>query len=115
MDNKFDELKKEIKESMKTPEDLGDVFLKFGITPENPETLKQVIKDAGIDEVELSPEKAAEIVKNMTDNLPPEMKKYMAGMIESISDAITTIPMPEDVQKLMENWKHGDETESERE
>lgn len=111
MNNKFDELKKEIQGSMKTTGDLGDVFLKFGITPENPETLKQVIKDAGINEEELNPEKAAEMVKNMTQNLPPEMKKYMAGMIESISDAITNVPMPDDVQKLMESWKHGGETE----
>jgi hypothetical protein len=111
MDNKFEELKKEIQGSMKTPGDLGDVFLKFGITPENPETLKQVIKDAGISDEELNPEKAAEMVKNITKNLPPEMKKYMAGMIESISDAVSTVPIPEDVQKLMESWKQGGETE----
>jgi len=112
VDNKFEELKKEIKASMQTPDDLGDVFLKFGITPENPETLKQVIQDAGINAEDMNPEKAAEMVKNMTQNLPPEMKKYMAGMIESISDAITNVPMPEDVQKLMESWKQGGETES---
>jgi hypothetical protein len=104
-------LKKEIKGSMKTTDDLGDVFMKFGITPENPETLKQVIKDAGINAEDMNPEKAAEMVKNMTENLPPELKKYMAGMIENISDAITNVPMPEDVRKLMESWKQGGETE----
>lgn len=113
VDNKFEELKKELKGSMKTPSDLGDILLKFGITPESPETLKQVIKDAGIDEEELKPENAAEMVKNITENLSPEMKKYMAGMIESISGAITDIPMPDDVQKLIKSWKCGGKTEEE--
>jgi len=107
MSNKFEELKKEIRDSMKTPDDISDVLLKFGISPENPETIKQVIKDAGLDAEELSPDKAAEMVKKMTESLPPEMKKYMAGMIESISGAITDVPMPDDVKKLMESWKQG--------
>ena len=113
MSNKFEELKKEIKDSMKTPDDISDVFLKFGISPENPETLKQVIKDAGLNDEELSPDKAAEMVQKMTESLPPEMKKYMAGMIESISSAITDLPMPDDIKKLMESWKgenKGEET-----
>ena len=112
MSNKFEELKKEIKDSMKTPDDISDVFLKFGISPENPETLKQVIKDAGLNDEELSPDKAAEMVQKMTESLPPEMKKYMAGMIESISGAITDVPMPDDVKKLMESRKQEGETET---
>ena len=103
MDNKFEELKREVTGSMKSQGDLGDVFLKFGITPDNPESLKEVIKDAGIDE-EITPEKAAEMVKNMTENLPPEMKKYMADMIENVSKSISADPMPDDVQNL---WKTG--------
>ncbi|MDD4569254.1 MAG: hypothetical protein PHE70_03905 [Tepidanaerobacteraceae bacterium] len=108
--NKFDELKKEIQGSMKSTDDLGDVFLKFGITPDKPESLQQVIKDAGIDE-ELDPQKAAQMVKNMTENLPPEMKKYMADLITSITNVVTASPMPDDVQELMESWKQGGKTE----
>lgn len=111
MSNKFEELKKEIRDSMTTPDDISDVFKKFGISPENPEALMQVAKDAGLDAEELSPDKAAQMVQKMTESLPPEMKKYMASMIESISSAITDIPMPEDVQKLMDSWKQGKETE----
>ncbi len=37
MSNKFEELKKEIRDSMTTPDDISDVFKKFGISPENPE------------------------------------------------------------------------------
>lgn len=112
MSNKFEELRKEIRDSMKSPGDISEAFKKFGISPENPETLKQVIRDAGLDAEELSPEKAAEMVNKMTESLPPEMKKFMADMIENISSAITDIPMPDDVRKLMESWKQGEETET---
>jgi hypothetical protein len=36
------------------------------------------------------------------------MKKYMADMIESISGAITDLPMPDDVKRLMDSWKGGE-------
>jgi len=113
MSNKFEELRKEISESMKDLNDISDVLKKFGISPENPDVLNQVIKDAGLNPEELSPDRAADMVQKMTENLPPEMKKYMAGMIESISSAITDLPMPDDIKKLMESWKgenKGEET-----
>lgn len=113
MDNKFEELKREVTGSMKSQGDLGDIFLKFGITPDNPDSLKEVIKDAGIDD-DITPEKAAEMVKNMTENLPPEIKKYMADMIENVGKSISADPMPDDVQKLMENWKKAGEQKEEK-
>ncbi|HHX24206.1 MAG TPA: hypothetical protein GX723_09420 [Thermoanaerobacterales bacterium] len=109
MSNKFEELKKEVQESMKSPESLGDVFLKLGITPDDPQTLQKVIKEAGIEE-DLDPEKAAQLVKNITDQLPPEMKKYMAEMITNITDSVTAVPMPDDIKDLMESWKQGEKT-----
>jgi len=112
MSNKFEELRKEISESMKDLNDISDVFIKFGISPDNPEVLNQLIKDAGLNPEELNPDRAAEMVQKMTDNLPPEMKKYMASMIESISSAITDLPMPDDLRKLMESWK-GEQQEGE--
>lgn len=111
--NKFEELKKEIKDSMKTPqnlENLGDVFTKFGITPDNPETMQQIIKDAGIQE-EMNPEKAAEMVKNMTHNLSPEVKKCMADLLTQISSNMPAGPMPDDVKDLLESWKQGQNDE----
>ncbi|MFY9471982.1 MAG: hypothetical protein WAQ00_00175 [Tepidanaerobacteraceae bacterium] len=109
MSNKFDELKKEIRDSMETLDEISDVFKKFGISPENPEVLNQLITDAGLNAEELNPERAAELVQKMTESLPPEMKKYMADMIESISGAITDLPMPDDVKRLMDSWKGGEE------
>ena len=58
---------------MKSPESLGDVFLKLGITPDDPQTLQKVIKDAGIEE-DLDLKKNGTISKNIADQLPPEMK-----------------------------------------
>lgn len=111
--NKFEELKKEIKDSMKNPESLnslGEVFTNFGITPDNPEIMQQILKDAGIQE-EMNPEKAAEMVKSMTQNLPPEMKKYMADLIIQVSSSMPTGPMPDDVKELLDSWKQGGKDE----
>ncbi|WP_422445506.1 hypothetical protein [Thermoanaerobacterium sp. DL9XJH110] len=107
--SKLEELKKEIKNTQMKPESVGEVLKKFGVTPDNPETVKEIIKEAGIKE-DLTPEAAAQMVKSMTDNFPPEMKKMLADFIFQISDTVTATPMPQDLKNLLQSWKERGET-----
>ncbi|TYP52425.1 hypothetical protein [Thermosediminibacter litoriperuensis] len=106
--SKFEEIRKEIEKSGKTPEALGQIFSKFGLTPDNPEFAKELMREAGIN-VDLTPEKAAETVKKMTENIPPELKKQMAELMLEVSKYIPAGPMPEDVKNFLESWKKAPE------
>ncbi len=105
--SKFEELKKEIKNSTKTPQGMGEVFAKHGVTPDNPEVLKGIIKDAGIKD-DITRESAPQLVKKMTENLPPEMKKYLADFLIQFSSGISAGPMPDDIKQLLNTWQRGE-------
>ncbi|ADL07262.1 hypothetical protein [Thermosediminibacter oceani] len=109
--SKFEEIRKEIEKSGKTPESLGQIFSKFGLTPDNPEFAKELLREAGLD-VDLTPEKAAETVKKMTEKIPPELKKQMAELMLEVSKYIPAGPMPEDVKNFLLSWK-GEEKDKE--
>lgn len=102
--NKFEELKCEIVKSATSPEKLGEVLTKFGITPDNPETIKEIIKDAGIKD-DVDKESAVQMVKNLTQNFSPEMKKYLANLVTEVSKTIPAGPMPDDIQALINSWQ----------
>lgn len=103
---KLDDLKKEIQTSGKSIDDLGEIFTKFGITPDNPDAVKEILKDAGIKE-DLTQDSAAQMVKNMTQMLPPEMKKQIAGFVNELSKTIPAGPMPDDLKELLNSWQTG--------
>jgi len=105
--SKFEEIRKRLRDSVKTPEDLSDleeVLESFGLTPDNPEGIREVIEEAGIlEDVDLY--KADETVKNMVENLSPEMKKQMAELITRVSNTVSDDPIPDDVKNLLDRWK----------
>jgi hypothetical protein len=105
--NKFEELKKEIRDSTKTPQGMGEAFVKYGVTPDNPDVLKGIIKDAGVQE-NITKESASQLVNKMTENLPPEMKKYLADFLIQFSEGISAGPMPDEIKQLLSTWQKGE-------
>ena len=104
--SKLDDIKKEMKDSKMDPESMKEVFQKFNVTPDNPEVMKGIMKDVGLKE-DMNEESAEKMVKEMTDNLPPEMKKMLADFVMGMSESVKT-PMPEDMKSLLETWKKGE-------
>jgi len=104
--SKLEDLKKELQTSGKSIDEVGKIFTKFGITPDNPDAVKEVLKDVGIQE-DLTEENAAEMVKNMTNMLPPEIKKQIAGFVNELSKTIPAGPMPKDLADLLNSWQTG--------
>ncbi|MCG0274848.1 MAG: hypothetical protein L5655_01620 [Thermosediminibacteraceae bacterium] len=106
--NKFEEIRKEIEKSGKTPEDVGRILSSFGLTPDNPEFAKKLLQEAGFGE-DLRPEKIAEMMEKISEKIPPELKKQMADLILELSKYIPAGPMPEDLKKFLESWKNAPE------
>lgn len=102
--NNYEELKRELKEKAKNPEELGEVFAKHNITPDNPEVLQQFLKNAGFQN-DITPDKAANMVKEATKDLPQDIKKQMADLIFGISKDISETPMPDDLKDMLKKWK----------
>ena len=103
--SKLDDIKKEMKDSKMDPESMKEVFQKFNVTPDNPEVMKGIMKDVGLKE-DMNAESAEKMVKEMTDNLPPEMKKMLADFVMEMSESVEA-PMPEDMKNLLKTWKEG--------
>ncbi|SHM87533.1 hypothetical protein SAMN05660826_02219 [Caldanaerovirga acetigignens] len=99
----FEEIRKEIEKSGKTPEEIARIFSSFGLTPENPELARKLLEEADLED--LTPEKISEKLKKISDSIPPELKKQMADLIMELSNYIPAGPMPEDVKKFIESWK----------
>ncbi|MCF6095686.1 hypothetical protein L1766_01485 [Thermovorax subterraneus] len=99
----FEEIRKEIEKSGKTPEEIARIFSSFGLTPDNPEFAKKILEDAGLED--LTPEKISEMMKKLSDSIPPELKKKIADFIVELSKYIPAGPMPEDLKKFLEGWK----------
>jgi len=99
----FEEIRKEIEKSGKTPEEIARIFSSFGLTPENPELARKLLEDAGLED--LTPERISEMLKKISDSIPPELKKQMADLMLELSKYIPAGPMPEDVKKFIESWK----------
>ncbi len=104
--SKLDDMKKEMKDTKMDPESMKEVFQKFNVTPDNPEVMKSIMKDVGLKE-DMNAESAEKMVKEMTGNLPPEMKKMLADFVMGMSESVKT-PMPEDMKSLLETWKKGE-------
>ncbi|HHW03268.1 MAG TPA: hypothetical protein GXX35_10775 [Thermoanaerobacterales bacterium] len=104
--NKFEEMKEEIIKSANTPEKLGEIFTKFGMTPDNPDAMKEIMEGAGI-KGELDAENAAKMVKNLTESFSPDMKKYLANLVFEVSQSIPAGPMPDDIKNLLDSWQKG--------
>lgn len=104
MVNNYEDLKKEIRNSAKTPEEIGKIFAKHGITPDNPEELQRVLEKAGIKE-EVTPEKAENMIKKVTEDLPKDVKRSLANMILEMSENVSQIPMPDDLKEMLREWK----------
>ncbi|MDI3481553.1 MAG: hypothetical protein PWQ97_1208 [Tepidanaerobacteraceae bacterium] len=104
--NKFEEMKEEIIKTADSPEKLGEIFAKFGMTPDNPEVMKEILQEAGINE-ELNAENAAQMVKSLTDSFSPEMRKYLANLVLEVSKSIPAGPMPDDIKDLLDSWQKG--------
>lgn len=107
MVSNYEDIKKEIMDSAKDPEKIGEVFAKHGITPDNPEGLQKVLKEAGMKE-EVTPEKAANMIKKATKDLPQDMKKNLANMILEMSKNVSQTPMPDDLKEMLKEWKQED-------
>ena len=103
--SKLDDIKKEMKDSKMDPESMKEVFQKFNVTPDNPEVMKGIMKDVGLKE-DMNVESAEKMVKEMTDNPPPEMKKMLADFVMEMSESVEA-PMPEDMKNLLKTWKEG--------
>lgn len=104
----FEKLKKEIDDLLKNdPENLGEFFQNLDCTPDNPKKMQEIIKDAGIDE-EVTPETAAEMVKEMSENLSPEIKKCIGDLMINLSDSLSAGPMPKDLEELIKKWQKGE-------
>ncbi|MFO7153213.1 MAG: hypothetical protein DIU66_008335 [Bacillota bacterium] len=103
----FEEIKREIERSGKTPEEIAEIFTSYGLTPDNPEFAKKILEDAGL--VNLTPEKMQEMMLKLSESIPPELKKKMADFIMELTNYIPAGPMPEDVKKFLEGWKKAGE------
>lgn len=103
----YEDIKKEIKNSAKSPEELGKIFSKYGITPDNPDELQNMLKDIGMKE-EITPEKAENMIKKATCDLPKDMKKNLADMIIGMSKSVSKTPMPDDLKEMLRDWKQED-------
>jgi len=103
---KLEDLKRELLASGKSIDDIGEIFTKFGISPDNPDAVKEVLKDAGLQE-DLTEDSAAQMVKNMANMLPPEMKKQIAGFVNELLKTIPAGPMPAELVELLNSWQTG--------
>lgn len=101
--NYFEEMKKQIQEKAKSAEHVGEIFDQFGVTPDNPEAISQMLKDYGLGDVD--PAEAAEMVQNMMNSFSPEMRRQMAALVMEISKSIPAGPMPEEIKQMLEDWQ----------
>ncbi|KXG78354.1 hypothetical protein AN618_04200 [Fervidicola ferrireducens] len=99
----FEEIRKEIEKSGKTPEEIARIFSSFGLTPDNPELARKLLEEAGLED--LTPEKISEMLKKISDSIPPELKKQMADLTLELSKYIPAGPMPEDLKEFLLSWK----------
>jgi uncharacterized protein (DUF849 family) len=104
--NKFEELKNEIAQTAKSPEKLGEIFTKFGMTPDDPDSMKEIMQGAGLKE-ELDEANATQMVNNLTESFSPEMKKYLANLVLEISQSMPTGPMPDNIKNMLDAWQKG--------
>lgn len=103
----YKDIKKEIKGSSKNPEKIGEIFSKHGITPDNPDELQKMLEDFGVQE-EVTPEKAENMIRKVTRDLPKDMKKNLADMILGMSKSVSQTPMPDDLKEMLRDWKQED-------
>jgi predicted Zn-dependent peptidase len=85
---------------------IGTFLRSLGISPENPETAKKLLEQAGLTEQELQQkENIISLINQMTASLSPEMRQQMSQIIEQTIKQLDCGELPQDLADFLNQWK----------
>lgn len=86
---------------------LTEILKEIGITPDNPDMLKELVVQAGLNPADLTDKgKIIEFINSMSRNLSPEIKGSIANLYNQLAQEMGG-KLPEDLQDFLAQWKKG--------
>jgi|GEM_PF-5992448 len=84
---------------------LTEILKEMGITPDNPDMLKELVAQAGLNPADLSDKgKIIEFINSMSQNLSPEIKDSIGSLYTQLAQEMGG-KLPEDLQDFLAQWK----------